>query len=202
MKPKKLTEATEVSAAMGYYTSIPKFRSVELTNESVVNFMPKDKKSVTIEPLNSPQASVRETDQKIKVRIIDDPKEVELGINGHLYYNERQILAVKGHDAAITTSQVYFRFARELDPAGKPFQLSLKKRGITHTSPTWKQPAKITGAEMLDYLDRWFIPAQLVSNANGQALLLLDTGIPATFAGMVMQPRYLSMFADLFTAID
>lgn len=169
--------------------------------------MSKDKKSVTpsepllVPALPAPQASIRETVQKIPVKIIDDPKEVELALGGHLFYKEKQILAVKGADTTAIIGQIYFRFARELDNAGKPFQISRDLRGITHIQLPWTKPARITGEEMLSYLNRFFAPAQLVSNSNGQALQLLDS-ISPQFAGLIMQPRYVSLFFDLFQAID
>ena len=100
-------------------------------------------------------------------------------------------------------SRVYFRLATETDAAGEPlFKLSKKQRRLCHTSPVWGSPVRVSGAEMLAYLNRFFAPAQLVSGAVGEALLLMDEGIPITFVGLISQPRYLGIFADLFPAVS
>jgi hypothetical protein len=161
------------------------------------------KKLITAEATNKlPQATIRETDQAIRIRIIDNPLEVELALTGHLYYGEKQILAVKGTDTVAIILQVYAKFAAK-HSVETPFTLSTKQRGLVHISPVWKAPAKVNGSDMLDYLNRWFAPAQLVSNPSGPALLLIDK-IPVTFAGMVMQPRYvaIAISSNLFTVID
>ena len=146
------------------------------------------------------QATVRETMQKVKV--IDDPNAVDFGINGHLEHDGKQILVIKGHpDSTAVAAQFYYRLSQETDNNDHPFTFSRHRRGLIHTDPVWQSPAKVTGLDLLGYLGQWFIPCQLVTNANGPALLILDE-FPRLFAAMLMQPRYTALFADLFTWID
>jgi hypothetical protein len=147
-----------------------------------------------------PQATITETTQSVKV--IADPQQVDLGLNGHLWHDGKQILVYKGYqDGTAVAAQVYHRLSQETDLNKKPFTFSKHRRGLVHSDPVWKSPKKVSGLELLDYLARWFIPCQLLTNANGQALVIVDE-FPKLFAAQLMQPRYGALFADLFTWID
>ena len=146
-----------------------------------------------------PQATIAVARKTLQ--IINDPEQVQWGLNGHLWHEGKQILVVKGGDTTGICGQVYFRFARETDSDGKPFTLSIKLHGLCHSDPIWHSRARITGELMLAYLNKFFCPCQLVTNSNGQALLLMDE-IPKLFGAMIQQPRYLKIFANLFEAID
>ena len=151
-------------------------------------------------PVN-PQATVTET--RIQQKVIRDPKEVQFGLDGHLDYNKRRILVVRGHpDSAAVVSQVYARFPQQLDDTGKPFFFSKRLRGICHIDKAWNSPKRITGAEFLDYCDRWFTPTMLVVNSAGPGLILLDGGVPKLFGALCQQSRYSQIFGPMFSWAD
>jgi hypothetical protein len=136
----------------------------------------------------NPQATVVTTRQEIKV--VRDPKEVTLAVNGHLDYNGKRLLVVRGSpDSCATISQVYARFAHEKDDTGAAFRVSVRLHGLTHIDPTWKTVQRISGKAFLDYVGRWFCGAQMVTNSDGPALIILDE-IPPLFGAQAQQGRY------------
>lgn len=147
-----------------------------------------------------PQATVTEISTTLKV--IKEAREIDAGLNGHLWCGDRQILVTRGGDSTQSAFQVYNRFSVELDLSGQPFKYSVKFRGISHIDPVWHLPVNVNGERMAKYLSDWFIPTQLVSNASaGQALLLLDE-FPKLYVAQLLQPRYSGLFRDLFTSLD
>jgi hypothetical protein len=147
------------------------------------------------------QATVTETVQKM--RIINNEDQVDAGLVGLLHLNGKPVLAVRGGESIGAASQVYIYVANLRDEHGEPvFKFSKKARGLVHKSATWGTWDRVTGAEMLAYLDRHFVPCQLVTNAStGRALGLLDA-TPIQFGGVIMQTRFSGIFAELFSWID
>jgi hypothetical protein len=164
-----------------------------LTTQHVVNYMPKDKKSVT------PQATVVETIQHVK--LIKDPEQIKLAQEGLLELDGKRILIVRGGDSALVVSQVYQRFSNEKDDTGEAFRMSRNLRGLTHVVKPWNAPRKLTGPEFLSYLNAWFVPTQQIDNAIGSALLILPE-VPPLFGALCQQSRYSGMFAGMFEWID
>ena len=152
-----------------------------------------------VEPASSTEAKIKQVNQLI--RVIDDPAQVQLAVDGHLESEGRKILVTKGGNTMTASFQVYYHLSQQLDDSGAPFTWSYKLRGLCHVDPTWKQPARVSGQQFMDYVDKWFISCAIVENLNGKALQVLD-GVPKLFAAILQQTRFFAPFADLFPSLD
>lgn len=148
---------------------------------------------------NKSAAIVTKTKQEIS--IIADPLQVEQGLDGLLEHEGRTILVCKGGDTDKLIKQVYTKFANSKDVAGEPFRFSKRLRGLVHTDGIWDAPKKVSGSEFLNYLNSWFVPCQLLTNASGPALMILSE-TPPLFGAMCQQTRFSGAHAEMFSFID
>lgn len=136
------------------------------------------------------------------LRLIDDPDQIQLALNGHLDHEGRRLLVVRGGDSNAIAFQIYHRFSQEKGSQGESFRFSSKVRGLIHLDAIFHQPKRVSGSEFLEYLNRWFIPCELVNNASsGSAIVLLDE-FYKFFVAHNLQGRLAGLFSDLFGRLD
>jgi hypothetical protein len=73
------------------------------------------------------QATVVTTKQE--VRLINDPGQVQLGLEGLLELDGKKILVCRGGDVNKIVRQVYTKFLNSRDATGESFRFSKKARG-------------------------------------------------------------------------
>jgi hypothetical protein len=118
-----------------------------------------------------------------------------------LTVNGKPILIVKGGSSQKLVAKVFREYSKQRDKAGKPFKLSRALRSIMHTDP-YRHCVKISGPQMEEYLDSFFVYAELVhstppqsfnaapvTGGSQQYLRLLDK-LPAHVNALLAQGRF------------
>jgi hypothetical protein len=146
------------------------------------------------------EATVQTLRQQISV--ISNKDEVRAAINGELMLGQKKVLCVKGGNTASMIGQIYSEFARHQDSAGNPFYFSRRLRGLVHTDPIWNSVRKVDGSALADYLLKWFIPVEKVTNNDGDCLVIVDK-LSTFFPALVLQSRNITnSIRDLLDWID
>jgi hypothetical protein len=142
------------------------------------------------------QADIKTVTKTMK--IIDNKEQIESAMKGELIVYGKHLLVTKGNNTGEVVRQIFTRFSKEKDAAGKNFVMSTFRHGICHTD-TWNRTARISAAQFEEYLNKFFCYAEKINNSNGDALVLTDK-LPKFAVSLYMQGRWMNHeLADLFT---